>query len=156
MCVSGFLQRAADKADVVGCTAAASGLADDDCQMIGVIIAGEDSVHDLSDNDEGRVAGVVVYIFQSHIHGLPVVVRKHLDLITGSLECRLQKLEVDRRHLGAEDCVSLAHLLGKRHFLNRSRTDGTLGVFLLPHADSGEKRAHADAGCSEVIYFVDL
>ena len=106
-----FLQRAADKADIVGCTAAAAGWLLMNCQVICVIIAGEDSIHDLSDNDERRVAGVVVYIFKSHVHCLTVVIRKHLDLIAGSLECRLQKLEVDRRHLGAEDCVSLAHLL---------------------------------------------
>ena len=96
MSVSGFLQCAADEADVVGCTAAASSLADDDRQMVGIIIAGEDGVHDLSDYDKRRIAGVVVYIFQSHVHGLPVVVREHLDLIPGGLESRLQKFEVDR------------------------------------------------------------
>ena len=52
MSVSGFLQRTADEADVVGCTAASSGLTDDDGQMICVIIAGEDCIHDLSDNDK--------------------------------------------------------------------------------------------------------
>ena len=96
MSVSGFFQRAADESDVVGCAAAAAGLADNDCQVVCVIISGQDSVHDLSDNNEGRIACIVVYIFQAHVNCLFVVVRKHFDLVSGSFEGRLQKLKVNR------------------------------------------------------------
>ena len=63
MCISGFLQRTADKADIIGCTASAACLADDDSEMVCVILTGQDGVHDLSDHDKGRIAGVVVHIF---------------------------------------------------------------------------------------------
>ena len=63
MSVSGFFERAADESDIVGSTAAASGLADDNSQMVGVIIAGQNSVHDLTHYDERRVTCIIVYIF---------------------------------------------------------------------------------------------
>ena len=62
MCVTGFFQCAPDKSDVVGSTASASGLGDDDGQAVGVIFSGEDRIHDLTDDDQRWVAGVVVDI----------------------------------------------------------------------------------------------
>ena len=96
MSVSGFLQSTADKTDIVGRAAAAPGLADDNRQMIGVIISGKDGVHNLSDNDQRRLAGIIVYIFKPHVHGLTVVVRKHFDLVSCGSESGLQKFEMDR------------------------------------------------------------
>ena len=60
---SGFFQSAADKSDVVRRTAAASGLAHEDGRVVEIILSGQQGIHDLSDDDQGRVAGVIVYIF---------------------------------------------------------------------------------------------
>ena len=64
--------------------------------MIQIIFAGKQSLHDLSDYHQGRVAGIVVYIFQTHIHGILVVIRQHFQLVTGGIKCRLHDVEVDR------------------------------------------------------------
>ena len=60
---SGFFQSTADKSDVVRRTAAASGLAHEDGRVVEIILSGQQGIHDLSDDDQGRVAGVIVYIF---------------------------------------------------------------------------------------------
>ena len=156
MGVSRLLQRPADKADIVGRAAAASGLADDDGQMVCVVVPGEDGVHNLSDHDEGRIACVVVHIFQPHVHCLAVVVGKHLDFVSRSLERRLQKLEVDGRHLGAEDGMGFAHLFGKGYLFNGCRADGPLRLLLLAHPDGGQQGAHADARRAQVVDLVNL
>ena len=156
MFVSGLFQCAADEANVVGRTAAAAGLADDHGQVVGVVLSGKDGVHDLSDDDEGRIAGVVVYIFEAHVHSLTVVVWQHFDLVAGSLESGLQQFEMDGRHLRAEDGVGLSHLFCERHFLDGCRTDGAGLFLLLAHADRGQQGAHADAGRAQVVDFVDL
>ena len=61
--ISGFFECAADKSDVVRRTAAASGLAHEDGRVVEIILSGQQGIHDLSDDDQGRVAGVIVYIF---------------------------------------------------------------------------------------------
>ena len=107
-----FFSARRNEADVVGRTAAAAGLADDHGQVVGVVLSGKDSVHNLSDDDEGRIAGVIVYVFEAHVHSLTVVVGQHFDLVSCSLEGGLQQFEMDGRHLRAEDGVgSFASLL---------------------------------------------
>ena len=82
--------------DVVGSPAAAAGLADDDRDLVGVVLPGQDGFHDLAHYHQGGIAGVVVYIFQSHVHCLLVVIWQHLHVVAGGVEGRLQKLKVDR------------------------------------------------------------
>ena len=69
----------------------------------------------MSDDNEGRIAGVVIYILESHIHGVAVVVLQNLNLITKGADGRLQKVKMDGRHLGAEKGIILFHLLGEHY-----------------------------------------
>lgn len=62
------LQRLADKADVVGCTTAAACLGDDHSKLISVITTRCNRFHDLTSNQNGRVANIVVHILQASIH----------------------------------------------------------------------------------------
>ena len=63
MRISGFFQCPSDKSDIVGSTASTTGLADDDSKMIGIIFTGQDRIHNLTDYDQGWIAGVIVYVF---------------------------------------------------------------------------------------------
>ena len=76
-----FFKGTADKSNIVGSPASASCLAHENCRVIEVIFAGKKGIHDLADDDEGGVAGVIVHVLQSDIHGIAVVVLKNLHLI---------------------------------------------------------------------------
>ena len=56
----------------------------------------------MSDDDQGGVAGVVIYILESHVHCVSVVVLQYLDFISKGADGRLQKVKMNGRHLGAE------------------------------------------------------
>ena len=64
--------------------------------MIGIIFSGKDRIHDLAYNHQRRIAGVIVDIFQADIDRIPVIIWKHLDLVSGSAESRLNQIKVDR------------------------------------------------------------
>ncbi|GFI50999.1 hypothetical protein IMSAGC020_02209 [Lachnospiraceae bacterium] len=144
MLVSCFLKRSSDESDIVGSTASAAGLADDHGDLAGIIPPGQDGVHDLSHHHQRRIAGVVVDIFKSHVHGLLVVVRQDLDVVSGRFKGRLQQIEMDRRHLRAEDGVILAHLFGKRNLRDGRGVDCPLLVPFLPYPDGRKQGAYPD------------
>ena len=60
---TGPLQGAADKADVIGGTAAAACLAHKYGSFIEIIFSGEQSFHDLAYYDQRRIAGIIIDIF---------------------------------------------------------------------------------------------
>ena len=57
MSIAIFGQGTADETDIIGCPAAASCLGNDDSRFVQVVFTGSKGGHDLSHNDEGRVAG---------------------------------------------------------------------------------------------------
>ena len=69
-----FLQCTADESDVVRRTASTAGLAHDNGGLVQVIFAGQQCFHNLTDYQQGRIAGIVVDIFQTYIHGVLVVI----------------------------------------------------------------------------------
>jgi hypothetical protein len=112
---TGFLQGTPDKPDVVRGTASAACLGHDDSNFVQVIFTGKKSIHDLSYNDQRRITCVIIYIFQSHIHCVPVVIVQYFEMVSACLKSGLHDLEMDRRHLRAEDGIFFAHFLGKRY-----------------------------------------
>ena len=151
-----LFQSPADKPDIIAGPAAASGLGDQDSRFIQVILSGQEGVHDLAHHDQGWVAGVVVDELQPHIHSLAVIRVEYLQTIAHRVKGGLQKPEVNRGHLRAEDGIVLAHLLGKDHPVHTGRNNGTLHLPLFPDADGREQRADADAGRPQVVYLVDF
>ena len=65
----GTIERAADETDIIARAAAAARLRHDDGQPVGVVFARQHRLHDLPDNGDRRVAGVVIYIFESGVNG---------------------------------------------------------------------------------------
>ena len=151
-----LLQGPADEAHVVGGPAAPSGLAHDDGSLLQVVSSRLQGLHDLPHHQQGGVTGVIVHIFQPHIHGMAVVVVQDYEIVAASIEGRLHDLEVDGGHLGADDGVVPAHLLGEGHLLYGGGVERALLMALLPHLDGGEQGAHPDPGGPQIVHLVDL
>ena len=63
--------------------------ADDNGGLVQVIFAGQQSFHDLSDYQQRGIAGIVVNIFQTYIHGVLVVIVQYDEIVTAGIERRL-------------------------------------------------------------------
>jgi len=153
---AGFFQSTTNKSNIVGGTASATGLTDDNGCLVQVIFSWKQGIHDLSDYDQRRITGIIIYIFQSHVDCLFVVIRKYFNLISCCTECRLKKFKVNRWHLWAEDGISLPHFFCKRYFFNRRRTDRSLFLLFLTYTDRSKERADTDSCSSQVIDFINF
>ncbi len=114
--MAALAQGLADKRDVVGGTAATAGLADDHGCLGQVVPTALDGLHDLTRHQDRRIADVVVHIAQTGLDGIVVSRGQQLQVVAGTAEHLFDQVKVDRRHLRAQDGVTLlAHLLGKGH-----------------------------------------
>ena len=156
MSIAIFGQGTADETDIIGCPAAASCLGNDDSRFVQVVFTGSKGGHDLSHNDEGRVAGVIVYVFQPCIHCLFAHLRQHIHVVAAMAEYRRQKVEMNRRHLRYQDRIILAHFFGKFHLFNVCRNDLRFDILFVPDAHGGDQGTDADSCCSQVVDLVDL
>ena len=112
--VSGVTQALAQQGRVVGGAAHAARLGDAHGRAIGVGAPGDELVEELADDDDRRVARVVVDVLEADLHGGAARVLEHAHLQARGCEQRGEEAEVDRGHLGGQDLVSgLAHLLGE-------------------------------------------
>ena len=152
-----MLEGTTDEANVVRRTAAATRLGHDDRSVIEVVLSRVQRIHDLTDHDDGRVAGIVVHVLETRIDRCPVCVVQNFDLITAGADGRLDQLEVDRGHLRAEDGVALVlHVLRKELSIIAGRTQRTLVMLLLPDTDRRDQRTHTDTCRAEVVDLIDL
>ena len=105
-------QRLADKRDIVRGAAAAACLRDDDRQLVGIVAAGHDGLHDLTGDQHRRIADVVVHVLEARIHRPVVNRRQQLEVVAVALENVHEQVEMDGCHLRAEDGVArVLHLL---------------------------------------------
>ena len=63
-----FVESLSEKVDIIRGTAAAAGLGDEECGLVDVVLAAVEGVHELSDNEQSRIAGVIVDVFQSLVN----------------------------------------------------------------------------------------
>ena len=121
--MAALAQGLADECDVVGGTAAAAGLADNHGRLGQIVPTALDSLHYLTRYQNRRVANVIVHIAQTGLDGVVIGRGQQLQVIAGTAEHLFDQVEVDRRHLRAQDGVALlAHLLGKGHLGPRGRS----------------------------------
>lgn len=151
-----FLQGTTDEADIVRRTASATGLAHDDGCLVQVIFTGQQSFHDLTYYQQGRIAGIIVNIFQTNIHRVLVIVVQYHEIVTAGIERRLQDLKVDRGHLRTDDGIVLTHLFGKRYLLDSGRTDVAVLAHLFTDTDCRQQGTDTDTGRTQVVDFIDL
>ena len=112
--VPGVTQALTQQGRVVAGAAHAARLGDAHSRAVGVGAPRDELVEELADDDDRRVARVVVDVFQADLHGGAARVLQDAHLQARAREQRGEEAEVDRGHLGREDLVSgLAHLLGE-------------------------------------------
>ena len=86
---------------------------------MGVVAPVLHRVDHLADDQQGGVAGVVVDVLQAVVHHGAAVVVEDGYLVPGALHELGKQAEVDGQHLGDEDGVFLAHLLGEEEAAGR-------------------------------------
>ena len=156
MRVTGFFQCTPDKTDIVGRTAAASGLRDNDRGFIHIVFSGRYSIHDLSDHHKGRVAGIVVDIFQSDVYRRTIVVVQYNEVVTAGSKRRFQQFEMNRRHLRTEDSIIFTHFFGKYRAFKIRRLYLAFFWMLFPYADRSQQGADTDSGRTQIVDLVDF
>ena len=121
--VAALAQGLADERDVVGGTAATTGLADNHSGLGQVVPTALDGLHNLARHQDRRIANVIVHIAQAGLDGVVIGRGQQLQVVAGTAEHLFDQVKVDRRHLWAQDGVALlAHLLGKGHLGPRGRS----------------------------------
>ena len=63
---------------------------------------------------------------------------------------------MDGGHLGAQDGIILLHLLGEEHPVVGAGNHLPLVVLLIPHPQSGNQGADADAGSPQVVHLINF
>ena len=116
--VAALVERLAQQIDVVGSAAAAAGLGNQQRHLVQRQVAVLQRVDHLADDQLRRVAGVVMYVFQSLLDDAGTAVVQHLYLVPVVFQHVAQNAEVDGQHGGNQDGVGLFHFLGKRHLFD--------------------------------------
>ena len=99
--------------DVVGSTAAAAGLGDEQRGVIQIIFAAVQRVQELANDQQGRIAGIVVDIFQAQLCHSTAAVAQDLALVAVVAQGVLQQAELGNGHVGDEDGMRFLHLRGE-------------------------------------------
>ena len=106
-------QGLAQQVDVVGSAAAATGLGDEQGGVVQVVLAAVQRVDELADDQQRRVAGVVVDVFQAQLGHRAAAVAQDLALVALVFQRIFEQPELGDCHVGDEDGVGLLHLLGE-------------------------------------------
>ena len=125
----------ADQAEIVRGSAHAAGLCDGERSMFRIILAVQNRVHELTDDHDGRVAGVVVDVFQTGFHVFAAGVFENIELVTAGTDHGFHQGEVDRAHLRSHDGVVL-HVFAEWHAVGVLRHGGGIVCGFLRFADA--------------------
>ena len=94
-------------------TAATAGLGDEQGGVIQIVLAAVQRIQKLTDDQQSRVAGVVVDVFQAQLCHGAAAVAQDLALVAVVAQGVFQQPELGNGHVGDEDGVGLLHLRGK-------------------------------------------
>ena len=103
--------------------------------MFRIVFAVQNRVHELTDNHDGRVAGVVVDIFEAGFHVFTAGVFENVELVAAGADRGFHQGEVDRAHLRSHDGVVL-HVFAEWHAVGVLRHGGGIVRGLLHFADA--------------------
>ena len=98
-----------EQVDIVGRTASAAGLGDEQRRMVYVILAAFQRLHKLSHHQQRRIAGVVMYVFQSLFHDRAGSRLQQHHMIPELFQDADQQMEVNGEHIGCKNGICLFH-----------------------------------------------
>ena len=112
--VARLFQGLAQQGDVVGGPAAAAGLELDHGHLVGIVFSRLQRLHQLADDQNGGITGVVVNIAQARFHHLGAFGFQNFHMVAVGLQNGLDHPEVHGQHIGTENGIALLlHFLGK-------------------------------------------
>ena len=100
--------------DIVGRTASAAGLRNHQRRFMQIIFATVQLVHHLSDDQQRRITGIVMYALQPLIHNLRIGRGHQNNIVSCFLHDLLDKLEMDRQHLRNQNGIFPPHFFCKQ------------------------------------------
>ena len=151
-------QGLADQAEVVGGSAHAAGLRNRETHLVWIVFAFENRVDELSDDHDGRIAGVVVHVFEASLHVFARGVLEDVELVAAGADHRFDEGEVDRAHLRGDDRVVLLHVLDELLTVRvtghgRVVVAGLLGILGVRHAGGAVRSAVLAGDCGLQVAF---
>ena len=156
--VAGIDQSLADQAEVVGRTAHTTGLGDGERHLVRIVLAFLNRADKLADDHDGRVAGVVVHVFEAGFHVAAARVLQDVELVAAGADDRLDQGHVDRAHLRADNRIVLLHVLDELLTMRVSGHGGVvvaglLGVLGVRHTSSAVRSAVLAGDCGLQVAF---
>ena len=107
------IQSTANKTDVVCRTATATGLSNNQGNLVQIVLTAFQGRNHLTGYQQRRIAGIVVYIFKTGFYSLRVYCVENYKVVAAGTKGLFQNLKMNRRHLRSDDCIVLAHLFCK-------------------------------------------
>ena len=96
---SQILERLPDKSYIVCRPAAAPCLGNQKSRFVKVVFSRFQRLHKLTYDNDGRITGVVIDIFETVIDRIPIIRRQYLETIAAVVEGLGNKIKMNRRHL---------------------------------------------------------
>ena len=150
--IAGIDQSLADQAEVVGRTAHAAGLGDGERYMVGIVFAFQNRVDELADDHDGRVAGVIVHVFEAGFHIATARMLQDVELVPTGTNHRFDQGHMNRAHLRANNRIVLLHVLDELLTMRVSGHGGVvvaglLGILGVRHAGGAVRSAILVGDC---------
>ena len=153
---SGILEGLAQQTNVVGGTAHATGLGEEEGGVVQVVFARLQCRDELTNDDDGGETGIVVDHRQAEVDVLPGSLLQHLDVVTGGAQSCLRDRGLVRGELGHQDGVGRLHVLGEGDPVVGKRMGHQLAIVAGAFLRRGLQGAHPNTGCTQVRYLVNL
>ncbi len=118
---AGFSQSFTQQGNIVGSAAAAPGLEINQSSFVRIIFSGQQGIKELTDNQNGRVTGIVMDIAQSQLSDFGAVIFQKFHVITVGAHEITDQLEVSRQHIRCQNSVIFLHLFSKLNIVFISR-----------------------------------
>ena len=111
----------AQQMNVIGRTAAAARLRNHKRNLVQVILAGFQRINKLTDDEQSRITGIVMYIFQTALCNLRPFGFQNLHVVAVVLHDGSNQLELHRQHVRNQNGIVFFHVLGKRNMRDFTR-----------------------------------
>ena len=105
-----LLQCLPEQVNIIGGAAAAAGLRDEQRGAVRVVTAGFQCLHELPDDQQCRIAGIVVHVFEPLVHDGAAGCPQQLAVVAVGLEYADQQLKMYRQHVRYENGMCFFHL----------------------------------------------
>ena len=109
--VAVLFQRLAEQMDIVGGTAAAAGLRQDERDFVNVVFAGFNRIHQLTDDQQGGVAGVIMHVAQTLLRDVRTLGVQQLHVVAVVFHQAADESKLHGQHVRHQNFIGFSHFL---------------------------------------------